>query len=135
MFASNDQKELAKANLHEVYELAKNDTSIHLEEYDESHDLQTEDNEVGRYLVMAQIKNDQDPLKWWDVNKSQFLILAQLARKYLCIQATLGASERVFSDAGLIMSSKRTSMKEDLFEALIFLKRNGDLVGVGEMFS
>ncbi|PKK60645.1 hypothetical protein RhiirC2_793030 [Rhizophagus irregularis] len=32
MFASNDQKELAKANLHEVYELAKNDTNIHLEE-------------------------------------------------------------------------------------------------------
>ncbi|CAB4434032.1 unnamed protein product [Rhizophagus irregularis] len=133
MFASNDQKELAKANLREVYELAKNDTNIHLEECepkpkkrktstrvykrrlfsdDESHDLQTEDNEVGRYLVMAQIKNDQDPLN-----------------------ATSGASERVFSDAGLIMSSKRTSMKEDLFEALIFLKRNGDLVGVGEMFS
>jgi hypothetical protein len=27
------------------------------------------------------------------------------------------------------MSAKRTSMKEDLFEALIFLKRNGDLIG------
>jgi len=26
-------------------------------------------------------------------------------------------------------------MKEDLFEALIFLKRNGDLVGMGEMFN
>ncbi|GBC42762.2 zinc finger BED domain-containing protein 1-like [Rhizophagus irregularis DAOM 181602=DAOM 197198] len=102
---------------------------------DESHDLQTEDNEVERYLVMAQIKNDQDPLKWWDVNKSQFPVLAQLARKYLSIQATLGASERVFSDAGLIMSSKRTSIKADLFEALIFLKRNGNLVGVGEMFN
>ncbi|GET50019.1 zinc finger BED domain-containing protein 1-like [Rhizophagus irregularis DAOM 181602=DAOM 197198] len=84
---------------------------------------------------MAQIKNDQDPLKWWDVNKSQFPVLAQLARKYLSIQATSGASERVFSDAGLIMSSKRTSMKADLFEALIFLKRNGNLVGVGEMFN
>jgi len=33
------------------------------------------------------------------------------------------------------MSTKRTSMKEDLFEALIFLKRNGNLVGVGEMFN
>ncbi|CAB4484925.1 unnamed protein product [Rhizophagus irregularis] len=85
MFANNDQKELAKANLREVYELAKNNTNIHLEKCepklekrktstrvykrslfsdDESHDLQTEDNEVERYLVMAQIKNDQDPLKW-----------------------------------------------------------------------
>jgi hypothetical protein len=154
-FANNEQKVLAKANLHEIYELAKN-TNIQLEECepkpkkrktstrvykrslfsdDESHDLQTEDNEVERYLVMAQIKNDQDPLKWWDVNKSQFPVLAQLARKYLSIQATSGASERVFSDAGLIMSSKRTSMKTDLFEALIFLKRNGNLVGVGEMFN
>jgi len=39
-----------------------------------------------------------------------------------------GTSERVFSNAGLIMSAKRTQMKEDLFEALIFLKRNGNLV-------
>ena len=155
-FANNDQKELAKTSLYEVYELAKNDTNIQLESHgpkpkkrktsnrvykrslfsdDESHDNQIEDNEVERYLVMAQIQNDQNPLKWWDVNKSQFPILAQLARKYLSIQATSGASERVFSDAGLIMSSKRTSMKEDLFEALIFLKRNGNLVGVGEMFN
>jgi hypothetical protein len=47
----------------------------------------------------------------------------------LSIQATSEASERVFSDARLIMSTKRTSMKEDLFEALIFLKKNGNLVG------
>ena len=39
------------------------------------------------------------------------------------------ASERVFSDAGLIMSAERMRIKEDLFEALIFLKRNCDLVG------
>ena len=95
---------------------------------DESDDTQIEEDEIERYLVMAQIKS-QEPLKWWDVNKVQFPILAQLARKYLSIQATSGASERVFSDAGLIMSTKRTSMKEDLFEALIFLKRNGELVG------
>jgi hypothetical protein len=68
-------------------------------------------------------------LKWWDANQQQFPILAQLARKYLSIQATSGASERVFSDADLIMTAKRTSMKEDLFEALIFLKRNGNIVG------
>src|SRR5271170_2944588 len=72
---------------------------------------------------------DQNSLKWLDANQRQFPILAQLARKYPSIQATSGASERVFSDAGLIMSAKRTSMKEDLFEALIFLKRNGNLVG------
>ena len=30
----------------------------------------------------------------------------------------------------MIISAKRTRMKEDLFEALIFLKRNGELVGI-----
>jgi hAT family C-terminal dimerisation region len=151
-FADNDQKEIAKASLNEAYELAKNDANIQQEscgpkpkkrkiskariykkslfsDDDELHDAQIDDNEIERYLVMAQIQSDQDPLKWWDVNKVQFPILAQLARKYLSIQASSGASERVFSDAGLIMSAKRTRMKEDLFEALIFLKRNCDLVG------
>ena len=71
---------------------------------------------------MAQIQSDQDPLKWWDVNKGHFPILAQLARKYLSIQATSGVSERVFSDVKLIISTKRMRIKEDLFEALIFWK-------------
>ena len=76
---------MAKTGLYEVYELAKNDTNIQLESHgpkpkkrktstrvykrslfsdDESHDTQIEDNEVERYLVMAQIQNDQNPLKW-----------------------------------------------------------------------
>ncbi|CAB4410377.1 unnamed protein product [Rhizophagus irregularis] len=86
------------------------------------------DDEVEQYLAISQIPRDQDSLKWWNANQRQFPILAQIARKYLSIQATSGASEHVFSDAGLIMTAKRTSMKEDLFEALIFLKRNGNMV-------
>lgn len=42
--------------------------------------------------------------------------LAQIARKYLSIQTTSGASEHVFSDVDLIMTIKRTSVKEELFE-------------------
>ncbi|GES83504.1 zinc finger BED domain-containing protein 4-like [Rhizophagus clarus] len=150
-FADENEKEFAKNSLYEVYELAKNDTNIQQELHkpkpkkrklskgyvykeslfsdDEYDDTQTEDNEIERYLVMTQIQSDQDPLKWWDVNKVQYPILAHMAQKYLSIQATSGASERVFSDTGLIMSAKRTRMKEDLFEALIFLKRNSNLVG------
>ena len=51
------------------------------------------------------------------MNKNQFSIVAEIARKY-------GTSEQVFSDVGLIISAKRTNMKEDLFGALI---RNGEL--------
>jgi hypothetical protein len=48
--------------------------------------------------LFSDVEGEQDPLKWWDVNKGKFPILAQLACKYLSIQATSGASERVFSD-------------------------------------
>ncbi|GET01513.1 zinc finger BED domain-containing protein 1-like [Rhizophagus clarus] len=150
-FADENKKEFAKNSLYEVYELAKNDTNVQQESHkpepkkrklskeyvykeslfsdDEYDDTQTEDNEIKRYLVMAQIQSDQDPLKWWDINKVQYPILAHMIQKYLSIQTMSGASERVFSDARLIMSVKRMRMKEDLFEALIFLKRNGNLVG------
>src|SRR5579859_5408655 len=133
-FASNDQKEFAKVSLNEVYDLIKNDTNIQQESSgpkpkkrkilkariytkslfsdDEFNDDTQNENEVESYLIMTQIKSDQDPLKWWDVNKGQFPILAQLACKYLSIPATSGASERVFSNTGLIISAKRTQMKE-----------------------
>ncbi|GES81124.1 zinc finger BED domain-containing protein 4-like [Rhizophagus clarus] len=85
-FADENEKEFAKNSLYEVYELTKNDTNIQQESHkpkpkkrklskgyvykeslfsdDEYDDTQTEDNEIERYLVMAQIQSDQDPLKW-----------------------------------------------------------------------
>ncbi|EXX53180.1 hypothetical protein RirG_246390 [Rhizophagus irregularis DAOM 197198w] len=86
-FADNDQKEIARTSLNKVYELAKNDANIQQEscgpkpkkrkiskariykkslflDDDELHDAQIDDNKVERYLVMVQIQNDQDPLKW-----------------------------------------------------------------------
>ena len=62
---------------------------------DEFYDNTQNGDEIERYLVIAQIQGNQDPLKWWDVNKGQFPILAQLARKYLSIQATSRVSKRV----------------------------------------
>ncbi|CAG8802425.1 2049_t:CDS:1, partial [Racocetra persica] len=66
------------------------------------------------YLVEEQQKN--------------FCILSELARKYFAIQATSSASERLFSDARNIITNKRTSLKLEVFETLIFLKRNGLVV-------
>jgi hypothetical protein len=40
---------------------------------------------------------EQNPLTWWKVRASKFPNLAVLARKWLCIPATLAPSERVFS--------------------------------------
>ncbi|CAB5196470.1 unnamed protein product [Rhizophagus irregularis] len=90
-FANNDQRELAKTSLQEVYKsmksnqqelrepqpkqsLKRSKSRIYKKSLfsdDESNDnMEFEENQIERYLVMAQIQNDQNPLKWWDVNKN-----------------------------------------------------------------
>lgn len=52
-------------------------------------------------------EKDKDPLECWATHYISFPNLASLARKYLCIQATSVASEKLFSNAGLICSARR----------------------------
>ena len=81
-------------------------------------------NEVGEYLNLYEIPLNSDPLIWWNEKKSKFPILSNLARKYLAVSATSTASERLFSDAGNLLTNKRTRMKPTLFKKIMFLKRN-----------
>ncbi|CAG8743120.1 3661_t:CDS:2, partial [Racocetra persica] len=62
--------------------------------------------EESQYLTMR-------PRHTYLVKKQQknFCILSKLARKYFAIQATSATSEKLFSDAGNIITSKRTSLK------------------------
>ena len=47
---------------------------------------------------------------------------------YLCISATSTSSERLFSDAGNMMTVKRTSLNQNLFERMVILKKKrGDI--------
>lgn len=82
------------------------------------------DNEVGEYLQMYEIPIKSDPLIWWNEKKDKFPILSNLAQKYLAVSATSTASERLFSDAGNLLTNKRTCMKPKLFKKIMFLKRN-----------
>ncbi|CAG8654799.1 22764_t:CDS:2 [Cetraspora pellucida] len=56
--------------------------------------------------------------------KSQFPILSEMTQKFLAIPATSTPSECLFSDAGNVMSVKRTLLKPKLFDRMVFLKRN-----------
>jgi hypothetical protein len=46
----------------------------------------------------------------------------------MAMSATSTPSERLFSSAGNIMSVKRTSLKPLLFERILFLKKNLDIL-------
>ncbi|XP_053085062.1 E3 SUMO-protein ligase ZBED1 [Pangasianodon hypophthalmus] len=80
--------------------------------------------EVLKYRSMAPLPLTESPLDWWKSHETELPILANLARSYLCIPATSVASERVFSTAGDIVSSQRSSLRPDCVNQLIFLKKN-----------
>ena len=82
-------------------------------------------NEVDAYLSLQAPKLNYDPLDWWKDNLKRFSLLSWIAHKYLLILATSVSSERLFSDAGNILTAKRSKMCPNLFKKLVFLKRNG----------
>jgi hypothetical protein len=51
-----------------------------------------------------------------------------MARIYLAAPATSTLSERLFSDAGNLLSAKRNRLDPELFKYMIFLKRNASKV-------
>jgi hAT family C-terminal dimerisation region len=80
--------------------------------------------EIAEYLQLEEIDLENDPFIWWLNREEKFPILSILAKKYLSVYACSTASERLFSDAGNLITAKRTRMSTDLFKKLIFLKRN-----------
>ena len=80
--------------------------------------------ELDLYLSAAVLDSESNPLDWWAVEHRNYPILAQLAMKYLCICASSAASERLFSASGNIVTPKRSSLKPDKVNMLVFLAKN-----------
>ncbi len=85
--------------------------------------------EIASYLALPKVHPDECPLMWWKTNRTRFSILSKVARKYLAIPATSTPSERLFSEAGNIMTIKRTQLSSNTLENLVFCKKNWRLVG------
>jgi len=64
------------------------------------------------------------------LNKKYFLQMTAdnelklVANKFFCIQASSCESERVFSKAGQTISDRRTRLKPEVVDQLLFLNRN-----------
>lgn len=80
--------------------------------------------EVEQYSNIVKPDPELNPLDWWKIQAPNYPILAKLAKKYLCICASSSASERLFSTSGHIASKKRTLLKPDKLNMLVFLSKN-----------
>ena len=81
--------------------------------------------EVENYLNPSlHIPSSVDALSWWYVNHVNFPRIAKVARKWLCVSATSTASERVFSDCGLVVTAKRTRLSGFALRDQVLVRRN-----------
>ncbi|GET02276.1 zinc finger BED domain-containing protein 1-like [Rhizophagus clarus] len=81
--------------------------------------------EVIDYLALKKMNFESDPLEWWHGQEKNFPILSSFAKKYLAVYVSSTSSERLFSDAGNLLTVKRNQMNLKLFQKIMFLKRNG----------
>ena len=94
------------------------------EDNDNSNDLST--NELDKYLDVNKVpiaSKQTQPLIWWKEREKEFPALSKLAKKYLAIPATSVPSERLFSDAGNQVTSKRSSLSPKTISQILFLKK------------
>lgn len=77
--------------------------------------------EVQRYLEEGLADKTVNPYFWWKKEVSKYPILSNLASQYLPIPATQASSERLFSAAGNIITSRRESLTPEHAEQLLFL--------------
>ncbi|XP_066960755.1 zinc finger BED domain-containing protein 4-like [Macrobrachium rosenbergii] len=77
--------------------------------------------ELRRYSEELTITRDKNPLDWWKTREHIMSNLSKCAKKYLGIVATSVPSERLFSQAGLVVSDRRSCLKPENVEMMLFL--------------
>lgn len=84
-------------------------------------------NEFEQYISEIQINHNLDPCMWWKEHETIYPTIAKVAKNILCIPASSASSERVFSTAGNIVTSKRNRLNAKNVSTLVFLKQNNNI--------
>jgi hypothetical protein len=70
-----------------------------------------------RSLPVESVKTNA--LTWWQAHEAQYPSLARVARVYLGMAASSATAERVFSRGSLVLTTRRTRLGVDIFEAQV----------------
>jgi hypothetical protein len=80
--------------------------------------------EMKGYIAEPPNNTECTNLDWWKRNEGKYPKLARMAKKYLSIPASSVSAERVFSMTGNIISKKRSRLKPELVDIIVFLNKN-----------
>src|ERR1043166_740821 len=90
--------------------------------------VDTIDHELELYErePLGEFKNNDSDMKnngilYWNSLSNRFPILSRMARNYLAIQPSSVASERAFSQAGLIVTNDRANLSEKTVTCMILM--------------
>ena len=78
--------------------------------------------EVAIYLEEKVEGAQVDPLDWWCIYESRFPNLSRMVRDYLAIPATSVPSERCFSIAGSVLTTRGAAMTEGMANSIMCCK-------------
>ena len=89
---------------------------------DEFDDVAEEEDESELQQYQQMKGSDQLPLlQWWRKHATVFPALATVARKVMAVMATSAASERNFSQAGIIVDERRSNLSPCSVDNILFL--------------
>jgi hypothetical protein len=75
--------------------------------------------ELNKYKTfVVQMSEDNNPLVFWQKHQNEFPIMAETARRVLCISASSAQSERDFSSVGRTITDTRSMLSPSKVEAI-----------------
>lgn len=86
------------------------------------------EDEIARFRCEPRMPYSSNILEFWNSRKGVYPILSNIAKKYLCINASSVAVERLFSTSGRVMTKFRLSLNGEHSEQLIFIAKNHEKI-------